>query len=1209
MASNSLEPCLSRLIMNVKKFLLLSLFLTAQIVSADDNAVRIPLNTFTKPAQDLISDQGRELSFSDLARLHTQGYDLSILQPVENKFWQNYSKTKFAKSKWSSQKLSAVDEQLHKTMPDSEAGVDFDADMGANRELGLYSILVKPSSIKSSINTQRYILTLGQQVHASLLRSALLRKLGYYQESPKFYKRIKLNFNSKEDKDNFVVTAFCENGPNETAIDCLSIAPFKSEKKPNEYLSDAGEKSLYVHGIYLEKMNPEVPSLFDGIVPTTGNLIPYFSQSRAYRSLIIPFAIADIGESLNRFSTECATIRDGSAYINYPFSQPFQDTDHSDIKWVLRRVAYLTDQDWDDIIAAAQLHKSLNQLVKAKVLLRAKDCIEVFFDNKKNNFVDSITEFFRKPIYQNSQVLFKNTIPELKYSTDDGYVVKGKVKTEFIPGYPQRFSNGDRPSPFKPGDILKYMKIQAQSSAIGVAVSQLNEKLMSVKSKSSLDGIKLTDRGYKPFGHTTGNQFGLSFSAARLVTTGSFYGSQATVQLVDTVSLSVGVGIFNIFHDITGFNHFIGANGFYSRDYTHVRPIDNMDETKTIPWKDLIVPSKLNKLASPLKDGKLTEFIEALKPGEVFTITDSYGLSPRLSSTIGLDDLIGFTGKTIPTLSLSATGTSVIVAQTQITRTANGFQIFIRSQNSKILDVAFDANYFINILKISNTTNLSNIITQAYDLKYNFDLVSKADKGEIVVTPDSDEEKSLSEQRQFSGKLAGSLRSLIFASDTEKLETYFAKQKITVGHELLTQESKLKLLWLRASQMREGHILKLSKEKLVNPADAYRTVSQTVTLVEYDEEGNEIPKTVTDENQYGQVKNENILISIYRIGEMTGRDYLGFGLSLVDGITSKLLKKFAPQLSRESSNAANMPYGRAQWHIVRSDAELTQNRPGALPSVAVIQNVWGGWSIKKADLEQVISKIQNRFKGTEFENEKFFPDQLFYSVDEIDFFKITENISLLPQAIERIKDLVISPDVQNEKIDRARFLGRLFQKLSQIGSSHKADPRDKAIFKNLMTLMGGGNEQQGQLIYNEQCQQSQSKRAQVDMSPTGAWLNGVYYECLEPWIDDVITIARKYPKGSLAKQNQWMAELIYTLEKNIPTYVLLKAIGRENYVYFVNVTGFRVGDENADQGTYTSRTLGEPASRHPYSNGLISIIVDKTGLSPIELDKSNLSVN
>jgi len=1196
----------------MKRFFLL-FFLNVLVCSvsfAQSDVVRIPLKTFTKPAQDLLSQSGKELSIADLTRMYSEGYDLSKLQPVENKYWQNYGQHQYAKSKWNAQKLSAVDLAAIKEMPDDELGVDYESENGSVRQLGLYSILVKPNAHnKLQQKSQRYVLNLGQQAHASLLRAALLRKLGYYQESPRYYPKIKVHFSSAAQKQDFIDSAFCENElDNESNMQCISIAPFKTDKKPNEYLSHAGEKSLYIHGAYLFKMNPEVPGLFDGLVPIgSSSLIPYFSQSRAYRSLIIPFVISNIEESVNRFSTECASIRGGVAYLNYPFSFYFQDTDHSDVKWVLRRVAQLTDQDWDEIIQAGHFPKSLVQLVKAKILLRTKDCLEVFFDEKDPSFY---SKYISKPEYKKTQLVFRNNIPDLIYTSEDGYVKNGKVITEYIPGYPQRFSHGERQSPFMPGDILKYLKIEVQSSLIGVATSELNKKLSKMQSQSQLDGFKLTDQGYKPFGHTDGYQLGVNYSAARLVTTGSFYGSQATVQLVDNVSMSIGLGVYRIFHEVSGFNNLTGLNGFLSRDFTHVRPIESMKETETIPWKSILVKSELERLASPLKDGKLTEFIEALKPGEVFTITDSIGGSVRTGASIGLDNLIGFTGKTVPTFGFSANvGNQIILSQTQIIRTANGFQIYLRSRNSKVLDLMFDANYFINVLKITHSENLTDILTQAYNINYNFSLISQVDQGKFKIEPGSAEETNLNKQIDFSKKLAGALRGLIFSSNSDQLNTYFQAQKFDLKHDLLTQESKMKFLWLRASKFTEGHKLTISKPILTHPGQSRSVVSQTVRYVEYDENGQELPqKKLSDQDLYGEVKNQNIEISTYKLGEMTGRDYLGFGLNFLDGLTSKYLKQYAPQLSKDNTNSANMPFGRAQWHTVRADSELTQNRVGAFPSVVVIQNVWGGWSLKKAELENIISKIQNRFKGTEFENEKFFPDKVFYSVDKIDFFRITENISLLPGALSKVKDLVVYPEIKDIKIEKAKFLSRLFQKLSQIGSESKSRPEDKAIFTNLMTLLGQGSESRGKEIYLEQCQKTQGNKYHPHQNARGAWLNGVYYECLEPWIDEVISISRKFSEGSIEKQNKWMAELIFTLEKNIPTYVLLKAIGRENYLYYTTVVGFRVGDENADNGIYISRTLGEPARKNTFADGLMSAIAEKSGLSPLEIAPSNTSV-
>ena len=648
--------------------LLWFVFLFVLTAEAQQGTIRIPLKTFTKQASDLIGPQGQPLSFSDLSALDNQGMDLSTYNPLDNKYWQN-------------KKYKALDNDLHQKMPAEAGSLVIDSYLGSNRELGFYSVIVRPANRPD----ERYILTLGLQVHSSLLKSGLLRKLGYFQESPKYYSKIKLAFDSKQKKEEFVTTAFCENGPNEIAIDCLSISPFKSSSNKREFLSVIDDKNIFVHSVYLEKMNPEVPSLFDGLTPASVDLVSYFSQSRAYRALAIAFVLGDFGESLNRVSTHVALLRNGYVFLNYPFSADFAETNADDAKWILKRMASLTDTDWSEIVETSKYPVSLRPLVKAKLILRYKNMMNTFFSsNELKNF---------------------NLVPtpNLKYTSQDGLVINGKVTTEYIAGYPQRFSHGERQSPFETGDLIQYMNVKAQSSALGAAVDLLNVKLNKSKILTQqLDGVIITENGFKPVGSAVGRQFGLNFSAQRLVTTGTFYGSQAAVQLVDNVTISAGLGIFKIINDIYGYSQNLGGQVSYNRDFTHVRPLSSIKETKAIPWKDVLVPSHLKKIASPLKDGKLTEFVAALKTGEVFTITESVGVAGQMGYDAGLDALIGFSGVTVPTFSLSVGTQKVILRQTQIIRTDVGFQIYLRNQNSKALSLTFDFNYFINLLKIKN---------------------------------------------------------------------------------------------------------------------------------------------------------------------------------------------------------------------------------------------------------------------------------------------------------------------------------------------------------------------------------------------------------------------------------------------------------------------------------------------------------------------------
>lgn len=1156
--------------MNFKIQTVLAAFLISSAAFAHEGIVRIPLKTFTKPALNLVSPTGKQLSIADLARMNDTGADLSKLQPVEDKYWQN-------------RKYPAVDLQVHAEMPDAETGVTIDSYLGANRELGFYTIIVKPSNGKS----ERFGLTLGLQVHASLLKSALLRKLGYFQQSPKHYKKIKVNFANKEEKDLFVKRAFCEEGPDAVSIDCLSIAPFKSETDKREFLSDAGGNSLYVHGAYLEKMDNEIPSLFDGLTPASVDSIPYFASNRQFRALLVPFVIGDVQESLGRVAPESVLIRDGWAFINYAFSDYFTQTGESDVKWMLRRVAQLTDQDWEEIVQAAQFPPSLNQLAKAAIMYRAQNMMNWFLDKEAKNMMQA-------------------TIPSAKYTSNDGLVVDGRITTEYIPGYPQRFTHGERQSPFERGDFLRYMNVKAQASAITAAITKLHEKLKLQRTEitnSKLTGWRMRPDGkFSPVGYADGQMYGVNFGASRIVTTGTFYGSQAAVQMVDNVNIRASAGIFRAIEDFSGINTLLGGSINYMRDFTHVVPLQSMkDAGKVINPLDLYVPSRLHKIASPLKDGKLADFFANFKNGEVFTITESFGGGGQVGYQYALDALIGFTAQTVPSLGLSAGANSVILRQTQITKTEGGFQIFIRKQNSKAFNITLDVNYFINLLKVKHDTTVTDLKTDAYILNSNTDFITQVDAAleEVKKEAIAKEEdpavaidtyfnenpelaKRYKSQKGFSDKMTGALRALIFQSSKDQLEKNFRKQVFEIDHDLKTKEVKTKFLWWRKTKLTEEHLLKIYKPEVTNPGS-------------------------------GQVDNKPIEVVTYRKGKLTGKDVLGFGLSVVDYGLEKIAGDWSLILAQESQNPSQMPFGKAQWHIVRTDTELTQDRQGALPTVAVLQNVWGGWSLKKKDLDKILGALRAKldtpeFAGTDFQTKELVPDVRFAQVKKIDFFRITENLSLLPSGMDKIKAWLLNPETTGIQIDKQNFLDRFFSKVFE-GKDRKARPEDKAVFNNLMTIIGGGDEAKGRANYMEQCKENAERRNNNNdrhnaQQSTTTWYKGTKYECLESWVDDLIKLSREYARSDLRERNRILTELIYLLEENVPLPMLLKALGKENYLYFIEITGFRKGDENADEAFSVSNILGEPAKKHPYSNGLISVFAEKTKIIPIELDRT-----
>lgn len=1104
---------------------------------AQDNTVRIPLKTFTKPAYDLVDAKGKNLSVAELKSQFDTNVDLSKLNPIENKFWQN---TDLPAN-------SVIDQNLHNLMPSERdalaAGLNFDSFVGVVRELGMYAINVRSAKDPSQV----YRLKSGLQVHASLLKAALLRKIGIYQESPKYFQSVKLKFENSAQLNSFIMQAFCVAGPDEVAISCLSIDP-----ESRGFLSDKNEtdNTVIVHGSYLEKLNAEAPNLFDGLTPSNQNTISLYGQSRAYRALIVPYVIADVGESINRFSAQAVAVRGGWAHLNFTFSTDFDGiTSYDDVRWVLRKMSELTDQDWTEIVEAAKFPHQLTAVVKAKLLHRYNNMMETFFSKEEH------------------RQLVRVQIPTLEINSGDGIVVSGKVMTEQIAGYPQRFSHGERQSPFESGDFMKYLKIRAQSTAIESALSQFSSRLLEKQRILNLDvvGVDVGPNGYKPLIDASVVSFGANANANRIITTGTYYGSDAKVQMVDSLTLSASAGYMRILDGMNGINTNFGGGVAYMRNFVHVTPINSMTEAQKIPLRNLYVPTKLKELTGPLKDGKLNEFLNALKVGEVFTVTDFIGLSARIGFTTGLDALVGFLPTvTQPTLGLSADSSKVILRQIQFIKTVDGLQVYIRDQNSRAFGLELNVNYFINLLKIRAQTTKEHLHTKAYLLNYNSELITKVDNLDVI--PDEDLQKKVDAMRGFGNKAALALRSLLVESSDKELATNFKYQSYAIDHELNAKELRFKLLWLRANYINEEHLLTINKPMLPIEINGVKVINEPVKVV------------------------------TYKKGRMNGSDKFGFGLEVADAALKEKLGSNAPaSLVQASQNPSQMPFGKATWTTVRADTELTHTRPGALPSVAVVEQVWGGWSLGKSELGKILNAANEKSKGVTFANFPLIPKGALQHVDKVDFFRVTSHLSVLPEGLDKIKELMVFTGDSEE--GQRKFLANLY--------------------KNLIQIIGNGDLKAGREVYLPQCKQRQIKPGSKMSSMTTntytyEWLHKVGFECLEPWVRQLIKLSKNFPKSNssansstdLRKQNKWMAEVLYVINAEIPLASLLNYLQQDKFIYYLEVTGFRSGDEDGDDGFYVSNVYGEPSKSHPFANGLISVLADKSKISITELEQT-----
>jgi hypothetical protein len=291
-----------------------------------------------------------------------------------------------------------------------------------------------------------------------------------------------------------------------------------------------------------------------------------------------------------------------------------------------------------------------------------------------------------------------------------------------------------------------------------------------------------------------------------------------------------------------------------------------------------------------------------------------------------------------------------------------------------------------------------------------------------------------------------------------------------------------------------------------------------------------------------------------------------------------------------------MPFGKAEWRIVKTESEVTRDREGGLPTVATVQHVWGGWSIKRNKLDAILNTVKERIRGSEYDGSELMPENIFHNVTKLDFFRVTANLTLLPSAIDKLKTLIVSPDTTGISLEKPDAVRRFLRKI--FNAKDPARLEDKAIYNSLIELLGEGNYNLGRDRYMNECMKNK------DENYTYSLMKGTTYECLEPWVEKLIKISRKYNGASIREQNKMMTEIIFALEEKIPYATFLKFIGKENYVFYIDVAGFRTGDENAIDGSYMSNIIGEPEKKRPYSQGLISVIADKSKIISTELNRT-----
>ncbi len=733
------------------------------ITSAESKSVStsaVAIKNKENAAVDLLID-GKPVDPDHLADLRSAGKDLSLLEPAANDVWSN-------------NKLSAVD-GASSVFPPEGANLKYTDTVILNPK-GWHRSQVQAMGSDGVSHDYRLVISL--DLHQAMMRAALLRKLGYPVPSPKWYRKVTLQFSNEAERSLFTATV-----SNQSLADHKRWMISEDEKQNRIVLQD----------VMLEPSTITVPTAF--YMANTSKT--HVRGRRVLRGLLVPFVLLDVPESVNEFSWEAAQISNENLIFTHKYADSFDETTYDDIRWMVDKIGRLSRQDFKEIVDAGMYPTDIAAVILEKTVAR------------RNNLV------FLAEI--------QNRVPEKKLpynlKVTTGTVDEGKVTQEHYDGYALRFTHGDPESPLQYDNIAQFVKIEAMSGLVHQLAQMANaeleffpmNKLLQQRSKDLFQGFvdyinsKPTKPYVQPISTWGGPVGGGAINASRSVVTGSYFGDESSdyrVSLVDQISASARVGYFMGVDGIPKIIPTLGANLSVIRSYVHVRPIPSIQAASKKNWDELWIPGFMKGLGASLavstsdkadvqqkemSDG-ITKFLDELKENETFTITDTIALGENASLTVPLTTLLGIDPVSYAaTISLGASANQIVLRRTTFTRENGQIKIYLQNIQSQTLGVTFDANLWMNIMRQSYSHKWGTAHTRAFHL--------------------NESPKEVKDLR----KTVLAVKGILEGNNSELLESNFNPYEL--DHKTKSEISDGKFLFWRWTNIEEWHRVKIRPPK------------------------------------------------------------------------------------------------------------------------------------------------------------------------------------------------------------------------------------------------------------------------------------------------------------------------------------------------------------------------------------------------------------
>lgn len=918
------------------KFLFSIFLLMGQQVFAE--IVSIPLAYTSYPAKDLVDENGKSLSTDQLAKIWKEKSDLSFLKPEESDIWKNQIK-----------------KDLNKETDDFNVkeNENFEYIDKVVSTIGVFRFLVQESESKQKRN---FNIWLSKDSRSILLRKNLLRMMGYIVPKIQHKKTLKIQFKGKAS-----LSSFIKELENNTYADSKRWITSIDEEK----------NILELQDVLLLEGNTRVYNLALGEI-----LDDTIKHRRSLNVLSLMFALVDVRESVDGLPWSVGKIDNKVALFDINHGD-YYTTTYYDAIWILKRLSVLEKKDIEKIVELSYFPHSVQMLLVEKLSSRLNSLLKLF------------------NIKQSHSLAVNYAI-----SDESGELASGRLTKDTWEGHASRYSYDDTESPLSKSEMMAYFKSKFLSAAIENVVTYVNEKFLystDIQKEAIKHAIGAQKKQFQnllqtgelkdiPFSTWTIPTVKGNVRASRDIITGSYLGTDNSIQIADSLEFVGDVGVFvgTLGLPVESLLY-LNGNANYSRSYTHVKSIKSIKKALKEPFRNIIVPMVKKKKAGSilgmikeiesedfkkLKEEERTSAVEKIFQdfNSVLSVGDSLIISNNLVFNSGL-----VAGYKIPyrssdiESSIQFNARKMMLWRFHIVRSGEKEFQFYRSKVASLGEgLNFNIKAKIPILMLSYDHQKGHLDTKFYSLKF---------------SNQDDDESLISKLHQ--------LRQVIMENSAELLSKN--NPPFIIQHNFNENAISERFIQDQALQ-----------SELNNKMNITHPQGYSVNIF---------------------IKSKSILM---------GENYMQVAYDLLNSLIEKYLEDENISVSNtESGNPGDSLYGRSfAKQILVEVPDLSEESEILFEDYAEIKSKWKGWKASRDDLNEIKDIVARKY------GKQIFPDELFYDTEEIELYSVDVNFSIYEKGLRK---LVLFPSSEFSKV-----IDKYFE-IPWSGSKYKIMPNGSRI--------------------------------------------------------------------------------------------------------------------------------------------------------------------